>query len=451
MIIILYVMDSLRPDFLSCYGYQKETSPHIDALAAEGVLFKNAFAQSTWTKPSGASLLTSAYPSVHGVLNHNDVLPVGIPVLPERLRKSGYETLALSSIGYISPDYGFGRGFDHFVQLYKEESVTKKSRVLRANNTPIPTSEDINELLFPFLQDRRGKDAFVLVWSADTHSPYFHRDEAIAKFCFPSHEIFRTNDIARMREEEGLNRFKLFYEDMIYYNDYHFGKLVDKLRELNLFDQTFFILTSDHGEAFGEHGFNGHSKEPYDELIRVPLIMKFPNSQHSRQFSSLVQHIDVTPTIMECARISGTDRWMQGKSVVPIVRDCKKANDFIMAEYQLNLRFPKYITLRTEEYKYMEIRGGKFTPHRSVFQMLSPIVRFFFKERMLFCMREDPGEKINIFKQERAIAKRLHSYVSRILEENKEISRELRREKKERLEVDKDVARQLQALGYFDD
>src|SRR3990172_436138 len=119
-------MDSLRSDFLSCYGYPKETSPHIDRLAQAGVLFKNAFAQSTWTRPAGASILSSTYPSVHGVFTVEDSLHAAIPLLPGQLKRKGFETTAISSMGNISPFFGFGRGFDRFVELYKEEKLMAK-------------------------------------------------------------------------------------------------------------------------------------------------------------------------------------------------------------------------------------------------------------------------------------------------------------------------------------
>ena len=189
MIIILYVMDSLRSDFLSCYGYPKETSPHIDQLAREGVLFKNAFAQSTWTRPSGASLLTSTYPSVNGVLTVEDLLPAAIPTLPEQLKKHGFKTIAITSMGNVSPIYGFGRGFDQYIELYREERVIEKRKKIRVKSigkdqyfgvktehVPIATSEDINEFLFPLIEENRENHLFFFIWSLDTHHPYFHRD-----------------------------------------------------------------------------------------------------------------------------------------------------------------------------------------------------------------------------------------------------------------------------------
>jgi arylsulfatase A-like enzyme len=172
-------------------------------------------------------------------LKREDILPGNIPILTEQLKRNGFETIALSSIGHISPDFGFGRGFDHFIQLYKEERLIEKGRFLKANNTPTPASEDINEILFPLLQENRKKDTFILIWSADTHSPYFHRDEKMARFCPPSHQIVRLKDIERMRTGDEISRVKALYEDMIYYNDHYLGMLIEKLKESSLFDRPF--------------------------------------------------------------------------------------------------------------------------------------------------------------------------------------------------------------------
>ncbi len=177
MIIILYVMDSLRPDFLSCYGYEKETSPNIDGLIREGVLFTNAFAQSTWTRASGASILSSTYPSVHGVFNVRDIFHNSIPRLVEPLKKSEFKTIAFSTIGNISRDFGFGKGFENFVEVYKDQTLREKRAKLNlkegdtkqkgwridSDYVPICTSEDINQYLFPLLHENGNANSSIFV------------------------------------------------------------------------------------------------------------------------------------------------------------------------------------------------------------------------------------------------------------------------------------------------
>jgi arylsulfatase A-like enzyme len=468
MIILLYVMDSLRADFLSCYGYSKNTSPHIDRLAQDGVLFTQAFAQSTWTRASGASLLTSRYPSVHTLLTLDDALPATVPTIAEELKNAGFKTIAISAIGNISVDFGFGKGFDHFISLYKEEKVIKRRENFnftrlgwnkdnwdkknfenQSARVPISTSEDINEFVYPFLKENRKRDLFILIWSMDTHDPYFHRDPQMARFC-SSQEVWTYKDILKPHIAEEINLFKAIYEDMIYYNDHHLGALIGKLKELELFDQTFFILTGDHGESFGEHGANGHGTPPYDEMIRIPLIMKFPKGRFQGRVTGLAQHIDLVPTILEFGGIMWNNMVPQGKSLLPLIRDQVKVNDLVLSEFRLREKLPKYLAIRTDDYKYIEVRRTKFAFYRSIFRTLSPFYRTFFPQRSLFCIREDPGEKVNLIKKEKGIAKQLRYYLKTLERKNKKASIHLKKKKRKKEDLDEGVGKQLKALGYFD-
>ncbi len=463
MIIILYVMDSLRADFLSCYGYEKETSPHIDEMAQESVLFTNAFAQSTWTRASGASLLSSTYPSVHHLCTVRDALPVSIPILSEELKAGGFKTVALTTMGNISPFFGFGRGFNHFIEIYKERTVTEKRRKIKfkrvkgkrhfradGEDMPIVTSEDINHLLVPFLKEGKDSNIFFFIWSLDTHDPYFHRDPSLARFYPCTDEIWLSSDIMKMHSERERENLKALYADMIYHNDFHLGVLFRTLKEMDLFDQTFFILTADHGESFGEHGSNSHGGAPYDELIRVPLIMKFPSSQFNGRVTGLVQHIDIAPTILDAAHVVGNNMLMQGKSLSTLVREKREVNRFVFTETQLKIELPKYIALRNHDYKYIEAKPGKFRMQRSVLQTLSPLIRSALRKKLFFCVREDPIEKVNILNQKKEMVKEFRLRAQTILKDNKKMSHGLKKEMCRGLTVDEEVAKQLKAMGYFD-
>jgi arylsulfatase A-like enzyme len=450
MIIILYVMDSLRPDFLSCYGYQKETSPNIDALAREGVLFTNAFAQSTWTRTSGASILSSSYPSVHGLFTAQDFFPLNLPTLPEQLKGAGFKTVALSAIAGISPYFGFGKGFDHFVEIYKEKVVIQKNRVLKRNNAPIPTSEDINDLLFFLLQQNGRTDMFILIWSVDTHNPYFHRDTELARFAPLSHEIFWAEDVNRMRAKHELLLLKALYEEMIFYNDHHIGSLIHKLKELNLFEETFLIITGDHGESFGEHSANGHGGAPFDEQIRVPLIMKFPHSKFQGESNGLVQHIDLVPTILEAVGMNDTHLGFQGKTLFPLLKEGVTVNDFVFIEAQPKKKFPGFVAFRTLNFKYIQIAPGKITLQKSLLRTLSPLRYIFGDRKLLFDLKKDPAELVNISRRKKQMTRQFQMHVKAIRMDCEERSRSLKIEKKPRPGSDEEVSKQLRALGYFD-
>ncbi len=456
-------MDSLRPDFLSCYGYAKETSPRIDELGREGVRFTHAFAQATWTRPSAAVLLSSTYPSVNGVLGLDTVLPKSLPWLPAGLQERGFKTVAVSAIGNMSVPFGFGRGFDSFIELYREEKVIRKRKIIDiekagwdkrhfgggVDGVPIPTSEDINEFIFPLLENHQGGNLFIFAWSMDTHDPYFHRDPGLARFCPPG-ELVSYREVKSIQAGSRMDRLKLLYEDMIYYNDHHLGRLLDRLKKLNLFDETFFILTSDHGEAFGEHGFNSHGREPYEEQVHVPLIMKFPGVRGGACVDNLVQHIDIAPTIMGQVCGGCGSPMGQGTNLMPSVHTPGQEGGFAFSEYQLQETSPKYLALRTRDYKYMEIRPGRWTFHASPKEIFHRFVWRVAKPWMLFSLKNDPAERVNIVRQERKLSKWFHARVDEICRDNEERSASLKRMKMGKGEMDDPVARQLEALGYFD-
>ena len=468
MNIILYVMDSLRPDFLSCYDYHKKTSPNIDKIAEDGVVFENCFAQSTWTRPSGASILTSTYPSVHKVITTNDILTDKIPTLPTFLEKKGFKNIAISAMGNISPSFGFGNSFDHFVELYKENGVIKK-RVsfenkgfwrshFKSDYVSIATSEDANDFLFPLLENYVDENVFVLIWSIDTHNPYFHREPRLARFCKETKPAFWDEGFFHKEiynriwpKHRRIEQRRLLYEDMIYYNDYHIGILTDRLKKLKQYDNTLLIITSDHGEGFGEHDLLAHAGVPYEEQIKVPLIIKFPMSENRGRIKSLVQHIDIMPTILEYLDLKENDI-IQGKSIITLISDEKKRiNDFIFCETKLHSKFPKYVSVRNNDYKYIKIEMPKFKFEWSLkyLRRRRRLRKICKGEEMLFFIKEDKDERKNVIELYPNKVDELKSSLNSFSEDNKDISLKLNIDRHTR-EVDKTVKKQLRALGYID-
>lgn len=453
MVIILYVMDSLRPDFLSCYGHRRETSPNIDSLAQDGVVFLNAFAQSTWTRASAASILTSLYPSVHGVLTLQDHFNSELDTLQGHLHSRGFETLAFTTMKNISPYFGYHQGFEEFVEVYENQEVRKK-RTLRieVTNIPISTSEDINQCLLPFLERKADNNVFLFVWSLDTHDPYFHRDPGLAMFSEPSEEILWADRVVNMHGEGEILRLQGLYEDMIRHNDHHIGVLIDKLKSLGLFEETLFIITGDHGESFGEHGVNSHGGTPYDEVIHIPLIIKFPAGMYRARISELVQHIDIGPTILDFVDGSGGETVGQGKSLMPLLQNGRGVNDCIFVETQLRSKLPRCSALRTVDHKYISMKQGSFTMREWLKEreQIWPPAWWVRKPRMLFSLRDDPGEMTNIVRKDRIRANYFEDRLEELLATCQRIAKVSNVGEPKKGGVSPDVARQLKALGYFE-
>jgi arylsulfatase A-like enzyme len=236
---------------------------------------------------------------------------------------------------------------------------------------------------------------------------------------------------------------------MIYYNDYQIGNLVAMLNELEMYDETLMIVTGDHGESFGEHGIKSHANFPFDEQIKIPLILKFPKAQYKGRIADLVQHIDVTPTVLDYLKMGRQHTVMQGKSLLPLITDGVPVNGAIFAETQVSRSVPGYLALRTEGYKYIEMKPEKFVFQRSVTTMIATVCRRMRKYRWLYSIREDPAENANVFSQKREIAEQFQSLMRGMRRENEKVRKTRSVRRKNELE-DADVAKQLKGLGYLE-
>jgi arylsulfatase A-like enzyme len=264
--ILLITVDSLRADHLGCYGHTRDTSPRIDRLAADGVLYRNAIAQASWTLPSMATLLTSRYPSHHGADSAGHSLPEEVTTLAEVLRDQGYKTLGFVSHLFVGRKYGMDQGFD----LFDQRHIAGHSGV---------TSEGLTDTALRRLR-REGKEPFFLwVHYFDPHFTYVQHEE----FAFTTAEergslkreltiLYlqgRTNDISA----EELSYVEGVYDEEIAYTDHQIGRLLDRIEALPTVHPLVTVFTADHGEAFLERGRFGHGHDVYDELIRVPLLI----------------------------------------------------------------------------------------------------------------------------------------------------------------------------------
>lgn len=302
--VVLLVVDALRPDHLGCYGYGRPTSPEMDRLAARSVRFAEAVSVSSWTKPAVPSLLTSLYPSQHGVWEgsgrnpegglESDVLGEEAVTLAEVLAGAGYRAAAFVRNAQLRAAFGFAQGFE----AYRELESSGAELVERAL-----------EWLDEVRRESPSAPVFVYLHLLDTHWPYEPPPEAAAALGAAPGE--RPDDFA-LREAvnrgivalgtEQLWEIVLRYDAEIRGVDRAVGRLAAGLEERGLFEGSVLVLTSDHGEAFLEHGRLGHGGDLYEESLRVPLLLKLPGSRGAgRVVQARVTTLDVMPTILELA------------------------------------------------------------------------------------------------------------------------------------------------------
>lgn len=293
--IILISIDTLRADHLSCYGYQLPTSPTIDRLAHEGLLFTKAISQSSWTLPSHVSQLTGFYPVVHrcNVVQGLTLSPKIITV-SEYLLEHGYHTLAVTGSHFVSPIYGLGQGFEQFV--YRQT-----------------TADNLVEIAISLLRKQKGRPFFLFLHLFDPHDPYTPPQKYRDLFITKSEAKEINGHLDHVILDHGqlsfcswqLDILARLYDAEIRFTDAQLKRLFNTLMDLGIFDETAIILTSDHGEAFGEHNEICHGSSLFTEQIHVPLILRYPPRIPVAESSTRVVEasVQILPTILDLANL----------------------------------------------------------------------------------------------------------------------------------------------------
>jgi arylsulfatase A-like enzyme len=286
--LVLVSIDCLRADHVGAYGYPLPTTPAIDALAREATVFENAFATASWTLPSHMSMLTGLVPSLHGATKW-EKLSSGLDYLPELLGRSGYRASGVVSWVYLSQTYGFERGFDSY-------------RVLDQ-----PAAGDIVDLALSELHRGRGRPQFLFAHLWEPHWPYLPEPADLERMGGRPRDISSLHELIRDGKPAGddLQREEMvrLYDAEIAVADREIGRLFDEMKAMGLWESSLVVITSDHGEAFLEHGHWQHSQTLYDELTRVPLVVKWPGQAEPAREGAPVSLVDLFVTFAEAAGV----------------------------------------------------------------------------------------------------------------------------------------------------
>ena len=310
--LILYIIDTLRADHLGCYGYSRPTSPRIDRFAAESILFRQGRAQSSWTKPAVASILTGLFPVAHGAQLRSQRIHESVETLGERLQAQGYETALFTTNANVSARFGFAQGWDDFRYL-----THRKGRKRQHYD-----AAEMNREVFAWLSGRaRRADArpfFLVVHTLDPHDPYRPDEEFRARLapdvpvesacCSRTAELAALSfDVAKQHAAAAL----ALYDAEIAQNDAAFGDLLDEIERRGLDRSSAVVLTADHGEEFFDHGGWKHGYTLYEEMLRVPLILRLPGNPGERTGRAIARpadQVDIAPTFLALAGAPvGTD------------------------------------------------------------------------------------------------------------------------------------------------
>ena len=439
--IILISLDTLRADHLGCYGYNRNTSPSIDALAKESIVFEHAVVQSQWTLPSHMSIMTSLYPSSHGVTKPGDRLAKEQVTLAELLRKGGFKTAAFVDGGWMNSNFGFNHGFEIYDD-HQWESI--KGIPLQVKDSQRGGIKQILPKVKRWLDDIKPDPFFLFIHCYDIHAPYdppspydsmFH-DFTYTGDLFPNSETMLAEKWKGLKvNDEDLRHFIALYDGCIRYTDEKIGEFLSYLQDSGLYDQSLIIITSDHGEEFKEHGRLGHQQLYYRPNLQVPLILRIPNYRKKGiRVNGLVQSIDLLPTILEIAGLPPYPN-VQGRSLLPLIK--RNKNFFNRSLWKVFHPFQKDSHVSFA----MEPREDMYSIITDDYQLLHNLKLNSIK---LFNLESDPLAKSNIAKDHDVI-------VERLLSELKKVYSVMPLHKASTISLDEQTRKQLEALGYIDE
>lgn len=352
--ILLIIMDSVRADHLSSYGYDRVTTPNLDQFRKQATLYRQAFSNSSWSLPSHASLFTGLYPANHGLFDHNHKLAESEITLPELLNQEGYFTGGVTSNPWIEQG-GLDRGFESVKEIggrdkKQSRSILEKSGFAKLLGklkralffTGRETKEAMESIKGLLLEQGTKKPAFLFANFMEAHHPYLPPRPFHSKFSSsPLRSYLKVKDLAESTYGKDKVDDALFqeaidlYDAEIAYLDDSLGKFFEWLQSEGLFENSMIILTSDHGEQFGEHELcgkrlMGHEFSVYDTLLHVPLLVKNPGQSRGQIVNEPVELVDLLPTITQ--KLSGIN--LEPRQLDGDILEKKDNKSFLRAEYR---------------------------------------------------------------------------------------------------------------------
>jgi arylsulfatase A-like enzyme len=396
----LFLVDTLRPDWTAPYGFAPHVSPELHDWADHGVVFERVLAQSSWTKVSMASLLTSLWPRSHGVRLASDGLAEGAVTLQDALREAGYRTYAVQSNGWLEQSFGFHQGFDHYVFPRALDRAKKLGP-----STVWPHGERIY------------REASRLIEAHDAGDPFFLYLHLMDVHEYAAPPEFKTFGGSKRGAYLAATRW---VDDVL-------KRLRERVEKAGLSERTVWIFASDHGEAFGENQCRGHAHNVFTPVLWVPLVIRFPFAVEALRIRTQVRNLDIAPTVLDLAGVT-IPASFEGDSLLPLLDSPGQARDR-----------PNFAGLgppiMSNAVEQVSVNDGVWSLARN----LDDEGREF-----LFDRRVDPGEDANLIDLEPAAAARMRALLDAHL-----AAEPLPDTRATDVRIDPGIAQRLRQLGYL--
>ncbi|MGH0028800.1 MAG: sulfatase [Myxococcota bacterium] len=421
-VVILVSIDTLRADHLGAYGYDRPTSPVIDALAREGAVFEDANSTAPWTVPAHASILTGLYPRRHGANRSDRMLIKGIPTLATRLSRVGFTTAAAVNTFRLGRAYGLETGFEHY--LYVPEATER-----------VGPSTWVTDQAIDWLKRFREERLFLFVHYFDVHTDYaskpeferqfvsdydgvvdgtgvqvarFQQDKELADACRTDPDLVSCVELDPDKrklppiELDDRDRQHLtdLYDANLRQMDQELDRLLSFARQEGILDEALLILTSDHGEEFLEHGGLGHSRTQYQEMLWVPLILRGPGIPPGTRIETPVSLVDVVPTVLSALGMKVPES-TDGMDLAPLWQ--ADVDEGAMEAFEDRILFAEAnLTVTAFDHLFVARQGR----YKLLYDRQT-------KETWLYDLESDPGELRDIAAEQPEIAATLRKAVLR--------------------------------------
>lgn len=411
--VVFILVDMLRADRLSAYGYERDTTPYLSGFAESGVRFANVEAQSTWTKCSMASLWTGIFPPRTGVNRFDHALPAEASMPAEIFKEAGYTTAGIWRNGWVAPNFGFAQGFDLYIRPAQRAEAKVASPKPGTKKLP-GTDLDISQAAIEFLRGQ-GDDPFLL---------YLHYMDV--------HQYAYDPTAAELGFGTALSDS---YDASIHWTDRNVAWVVNELEALGLHDDTIVIIASDHGEAFNEHGVEGHARNLFRETTQVPLLMLLPfRVADPVVVEPLVRNVDIWPTVLDLAGLQSLPD-ADGQSLVPLMLAAGRGES---PETPVSVAYLDQRWGKTEEEAAPLVSIREHGRGRVAWNTLRPEASF-----RVYDHTVDPKERNNLRADPPAWTAELRTELEGVLQKPLAFGGETS------VEIDEMYEAQLRALGYL--
>jgi arylsulfatase A-like enzyme len=458
--VLLISIDTLRADHVSCYGYPKRTTPNIDKLAEESVVFLQNYSTGVWTPPGHASMLTGLYVSEHGVYDTRK-LRKDIPTIASTLKDLGYQTAGFVNNSQVGALVGLDKGHDVFEEVWKGikprnigERVARGTvrRIRRKLGYEDMGAKRTNNLFKSWIETSldKAKPFYCFLHYIEPHNPLDPPRDFGKRFVESSLDELRRTTIKKVAEnplicyvegivpnEQEIQYLKSLYDGEIAYTDQRVGEIIEMLKRNGLYENTMIIVTSDHGEHLGEHGLWSHVASLYREVLWVPLVVKFPKeSGADGEVHHLTQLVDIFPTVKDTVGLTAVGELSSGVSLLS-----EKYHDFVFAEWEG--RIPYFIQAKLNSAD-RQVDLQRFATQMAMIR--DATYKYIWKadgEERLYELPSDPEELCNIALEKQEISERLRG---ELLKRKKDLTQ---RGVNEGDDLDQEVEKNLKALGYM--